>query len=100
MRVVVAALEILVGKDHVVHVAADVRLDDRGRDLGVVRHADGLADVVQQRREHDLVVGAGALGARRGLQRVGELVDREPVGDLGQRAQHVERTIGDPPWCS
>ena len=60
---------------------SDVRLDDRGRDRRMVRNAHSLADVVQQRREHDLFVGAGPLGQRRGLQRVRELVDGEPVGD-------------------
>ena len=95
MGVVVPALEVLVRADHVVHVGAHVRLDDRGRDLGVVRHAHGLADVVQQRREHHLVVGAGPLGERRGLQRVRELVDREAVGDLGERPQHAEHAVGD-----
>ena len=63
---------------------------------GMVRHAHGLADVVQQRREHHLRIGTAALGTRRGLQRVRELVDREAVGDLGERPQHLERTVGDP----
>ena len=45
----------------------------------------------------DFVVGAGALGERRGLQAVRELVDGETVGDLRKRAEHAERTFGDSP---
>ena len=55
--VIVAALEILVGANHVVHVLAHVGLDDRSRDLRMVRHAHRLADVVQQGGEHHLFVG-------------------------------------------
>ena len=50
----------------------------------------------QQRREDHLLVGAGPLGERRGLQRVRELVDGEAVGDLGERPQHAEHALGDP----
>ena len=50
-------------------------------------HSDG---------DDHLVVGAGALGERRGLQRVRELVDREAVGDVGEAAQHAEHRLGDP----
>ena len=44
-----------------------------------------LADVVAERGDDHLVVGAGPLGQGGGLQAVGELVDGEPVGDVGQR---------------
>ncbi len=95
--VVVAALEVLVHLDGPVDLGTHVRAQDLGRDTRVVHHADGLADVVTQRGHDQLVVGARALGERRRLARVRELVDGEAVGDLLEAAQEHEHTIGDPP---
>ena len=96
VRVVVTALEVLVHFDHPVHLVAHVRPQDLGGDARVVGHADRLADVVTQRGDHHLVVGAGPLGHGGGLQRVRELIDGEPVGDVGEAAQHAEHRFGDP----
>ena len=90
-----ASLEVLVHLDHPVHVVAHVRPQDLGGDARVVGHAHRLADVVAERRDDELVVGAGALGERRRLQAVRELVDREPVDDLVEAPQHAEHRLGD-----
>ena len=92
--VVVLALEVLVGPDHLVGLAADVGPEDLRRDHRVVHHRNGLADVVAQRRHDDLVAGAGLLGAGGGLERVDELVDLEAVGDLLEGGQHLEDAVG------
>ena len=92
--VVVTPLEVLVHLDHPVHLVAHVRPEDLGRDARVVGHADRLADVVAERGDDQLVVGAGALGERGGLQRVRELVDREAVGDAGEAPQQAEHRFG------
>jgi len=76
--VVVLSLKILVHEDHEVDLVAHIGTEDLGGDRGVVRDAHRLADVVQERCDDDLRVGAGTLGARRGLQGVRELVDGEP----------------------
>ena len=47
-----------------------------------------------QRGYDDLVGGAGLLGAGRRLERVDQLVDFEAVGDLLERGQHGEHTVG------
>ena len=82
--VVVRALEVLVHEDHLVDLGPHVGLEDRGGDLRVAGHADRLADVVAEARDDHLVVGAVALGARGGLQAVGELVGGEAVGDVAR----------------
>ncbi len=43
---------------------------DAGRHLGVVVGREFVADVVDQRPEHEFLVGARGLGARRHLQRM------------------------------
>src|SRR5829696_9955396 len=61
--VVMAALEVLVDEHHPGDLLAHVGGEEGGGDGGVVRLADGLADVVAQGGDHEVVVGAGALGA-------------------------------------
>src|SRR5438445_4019720 len=56
--VVVTALEVLVGEDHRVDLLAHVRLQDLGADRRMVGHGDRLADVVAERGDDDLGVGA------------------------------------------
>ena len=62
-----AALEVLVHLDDPVHLVAHVGPQDLGGDAGVVGHADRLADVVAERGDDELVVGAGPFGERGGL---------------------------------
>ena len=93
--VVMPALEVLVDLDHPVHFVTHVGPQDLGRDPGVVRDAHRLPDVVAEAGDDDLVVGAGTLRPRRGLQAMRQLVDGEPVGDLRERPQHAEHTLGD-----
>ena len=67
----------------------------RRGDLGVVERAERVADVVQQRAQHVLVVAAVAFGPGGGLQAVLEPVDREPaVVDL-EVAHQLDDAIGD-----
>ena len=72
----------------------DVGAQDLGGDARVVHDRDGLADVVAQRRHHDLVGRPRLLGPGGRLQRVDELIDLEAVGDLLERGQHGEDAIG------
>ena len=87
--VVVRALEVLVDEDHLVDLGPHVGLEDGGGDLRVAGHADRLADVVAEAGDHDLVVGAVALGPGGRLQAVGELVGGEAVGDVAEGPEHV-----------
>ena len=41
-------------------------------------------------------LGAGALGPGGRLQRVGQLVGGEAVGDVGERLEHREDAVGHP----
>ena len=61
----------------------------------MVGHADRLADVVAEAGDHNLVVRAGALGTRRRLEAMGELVDGEAVGDVAERLEHAQHPVGD-----
>ena len=98
--VVVPPLEVLVRADHVVHLGAHVGRQDLGGDLRVVRDAHGLADVVAQRRDHHLVVGARAFGEGRRLEAVRELIDREAVGDAASDRSIASTVSATRPWCS
>src|SRR5438270_759554 len=91
--VVVPALEVLVVLDHEVDVFAHVRLEDFGGNGAMVGHRHDLADVVAQRRHHDLFVCARPLGARRRLQAVRQLIDGEPVDLVRQHPQEGEHGL-------
>ena len=80
MLVVMPALKVLVGPDHVCDLAAHIGLQDLGSYSGVVRHGHDFSDVVAERSDDHLVVGARTLGARGRLQAVCQLVNCEPVG--------------------
>ena len=80
--------------ERVEHVGAHVRPQHLRRDRTVVGHADRLADVVAQRRDHHLGVRAGPLGQGGRLQAVGELVGGEAVGDLTERPQQHQDPVG------
>ena len=73
---------------------------DLGGDARVVGDADRLADVVAQRGDHALVVGARRARRGGGLQAVGELVDREAVGDAAE-LRSISRTVSATrPWLA
>ena len=55
-----------------------------------------LADVVHERTEDHLVVGAGLLGHRRRLQAMRELISDEAIADLGKRLEQHDHPVGDP----
>jgi hypothetical protein len=73
----VVALEDAVVLHHPVVGLAHEGLQDGGGDVGVVEAAERVADVVQQRAHHVLLVAAVAQRAGGGLQRVGVAVDRK-----------------------
>jgi hypothetical protein len=61
---------------------------------GVVVRRELVADVVQQRAEHELLVGAAGFGTRRHLQRMLETSDRiafERGVELAERVEHAVR---------
>ena len=82
--------------DHPVVGVGDERLEDRRRDVGVVVRAEDVADVVEQGAHDVLVVLAGAVGARRRLQRVLEAVDGEAAGVALEQPQVGEHAVGQP----
>ena len=96
VRVVMPSLEVLMDANHLVDVGPDKRLDHLRSDCRMIRHTDGLAHVVHQRSEDDLIVGTGAFGQRGGLQAMGELVGAEAVSDLCERFQQHQHSISDP----
>ncbi len=92
---VVRALEVLVDLDRPAHLFGDVRPQDLRRDAWVVRDAHRLADVGGEPRD-DVVVGTGVLGERRGLEAVGQLVDRELlVTSARLRSIASRKIVGD-----
>src|ERR1700722_6174706 len=93
--VVVAALEVLMERDHAVDLVAHVGLQDLSRDFGMVGYGDQLADVVQQRGDDDLLIRAIALGSGGGLEGVLHLIDRKAVADIAQSLDHREDLAGD-----
>jgi len=62
VTVVMTPLKILVGLNHEVHFRSNVRLQNCGSNSRVIRHADGLANVVTQRSNHHFIVCSCALG--------------------------------------
>jgi F420-dependent methylenetetrahydromethanopterin dehydrogenase len=49
---------------------------------------------VEQRAHHVLLVSAVLVRERRGLERVGQPVDREPAVTTGEQLQVLEHTVG------
>jgi hypothetical protein len=93
---VIVALEQAVMQDHPVIAVADIRPQDRRADLAVVLGRQHVANVVQERADHGLLVGAILLRAGRGLQRV--LVAIDPVAELvaGHLPEHAQQIVGQP----
>jgi hypothetical protein len=73
----VVALEDAVLLHHPEVLLGHEGLEDGGRDVRRVERTEGVADVVQQRAHHVLLVAAVAQCAGRGLQRMGVAVDRK-----------------------
>ena len=74
-----------------------MRLNDSPLDLAAhKRGVDRLADVVHERTEDHLFVGAGLFGHRCRLQAVRELVGDEAIADLGKRLEQHDHPVGDP----
>ena len=84
------------GEDGRGDLGPDVGTQDLGGDARVVGHRHRLADVVAERRHHQLVVGAGPLGPGGRLEAVGQLVDGESVDHVGQRLEHGQHPVGHP----
>ena len=57
--------------------------------------AERVADVVQERAGDVVVVAVGSVGAGRGLQRVGEPVDREAAVVAVEEAEVVHHAVGE-----
>ena len=93
---IVIALEMPVVLADPVQFLAHERLDDRGGDIGMVVAAQRIADIVQQRHHHILLVAPVPVGARRGLQRVFEPVDRESAEIAVEQPQMIQHAVGDP----
>ena len=53
-------------------------------------------NVVHERAKHVLVVAAGPLGARRGLERVGQPVDREAAEVAAEQLEVGHQPLGQP----
>ena len=71
----VVALEDAVVLYHPVVGFADKGFEDGGCNVWVVKRAQGVANVVQQRTHHVLVITAVPQGARGGLQAMAVTVD-------------------------
>lgn len=89
-RVPVASREGAVMSHDGNHLGTDMGLEHRSRDLGVARVAERLADVVEERSQHHLVVGARAHGAAGHLQRMRQLADVPSVADIVERPEVIQ----------
>ena len=69
-------------------------LDDRRGHFGVVVAAQRVADVVQQRHDHILLVTAVAVRASRGLERVLEAAHGKAPEIAVEQAQVFEHAVG------
>src|SRR5262249_31607840 len=92
----VVSLEDAVVLDDPVVLPGHERLEDDGRELGVIEGGQGVADVVHERAGHILVVAAVAVRPRRGLQAVRQPVDRVATGIPGEQGQVTEHAVGQP----
>jgi hypothetical protein len=90
----VVALEDGVFLHHPQALLRDERLQDRRRDVRMVVAAERVADIVQERAHHVLLVAPITVRARRGLQRVLESAHRIAAVVLTQHAQVREHAIG------
>ena len=90
----VVALEDGVLLHHPVVLLRHERAEDGGGDVGVVVGAERVADVVEQGADDVLLVLAGPMGRRRGLEGVREPVDGEAAEVAVEQAQVGEDPVG------
>jgi hypothetical protein len=91
----VSRREVLMVPDNAIHLVPHVAVQHLGGDGVVVVVTTQLAHVVHERRDNELVVRSGAFCSCRGLQRVTELVDREPVVHAVEHLQEPQDAVGE-----
>ena len=89
---VVIALEQLVMTNHPGVQRVDERLQNACGDLGMIGRCQVIADVMQQRADHHLLIGAGAQRAGGGLQAVFVAIDRIAVVIALEAPQMLKHT--------
>ena len=94
-----AALEILVRRDHPKHLIANIGPKNLRGDTRVIDDRDQLAHIVQQGRHNYLLVGSIIFGPSRRLDGMFELMHRESVGDVRKTVQHLQNLVGHPRLC-
>jgi len=68
-------------------LGADVWCKDRCRDRGMSNITEHFPDVVEQRREDDVIILSCSLSTSRNLQGVHELADLPAVADVVERSE-------------
>ena len=68
----------------------DEGLQNRRGNVGMIEAAEGVTNVMEQRADNVFLVFTAAMGAGRGLQRMGHAIDRETTVEIG-RASCRER---------
>ena len=91
---VVDKLEQTVVTDDPVRALGHVGTQDEGGQLAVAVRGQRVVDVVQQRRNHQLLLRAVAVRPRRGLQRVLQPVDLVAGQRARQRAELSQHPVG------
>jgi hypothetical protein len=93
---VVIRLEDPVMPDDPVRTLRHVRPQDRRREFTVIAGRKRIADIVQQGRDHHLLVGAIAQRPGRGLQPVFLAGDGIAVEGLAEAAEILQHAVGKP----
>jgi hypothetical protein len=91
---VIVILEQAVLLDDPGHLGAHVRTDDGGGEFGVIVGRQLVADIVDQCRQQQLIVGAVVESAGGYLQAMPEPADRISCQGMIQPAQRLEYAIG------
>ena len=79
---------------HEIILLADERLENRRRQLGMVKAAQEVANIVQECAHNIFVIAAIFMGARGGLQRMLIAVDSETAKIALQHFQMIHDPIG------
>ena len=77
-------------------IGPNMRLEQRGSDRSMASVAEHLADVMQQPREHNLLVGAGALRSAGQLERMVELTNGSAVTHVLKAGKECQHLFGPP----